>query len=415
MLFERKVGQAEEKRRKIILYDMNYFYAQVEELDNPSLKNIPVVVGGMPGERGGIVSTCNYMARKFGIHSGMSSTEAYYILPNLKFIKPRMNRYYEEHLKIKEIAKQFTDKHEFVSLDEGYLDVTHSELAFGDAKDIAKKIQKEILEKTGLTCSVGVGYNKMSAKLAAEMHKPMGYFVMDKRETFLEVMKDRLVKEIPGIGKKMEDKLNSMGIFTVEDLQRADIFLLKSYFKNVMTDWLKSVAFGYDNRTVGEYYKEKSIGRSVTLSKNTFNMKMIKNSLIDICKILSLELKKNEEFATIISVKMRWKDLSENNKIKKIGSGIDEPMEIYKVVLQILDKYSINQAVRGVGVSVGGFIDKTYNQLSFDHTFNSDRRKIIGKLSKGLREKFGDEIIKESIDYEKEKDNNGKIIRDMYI
>ena len=175
---------------------------------------------------------------------------------------------------------------EYVALDEGYIDVKNTEWLFGGADKMALELQEKILKITGLTCSVGVGYSKMSAKLAAGMIKPSGYFNMDTREKWLEVMSEKPVEKISGIGDKIQLRLNNIGIHTIKDLQNADIFILRKEFKRVGSEWLHAVAWGYDERDVITEYTEKSIGRSCTLEKNTKDWAWIKNTIIDLIKIV---------------------------------------------------------------------------------------------------------------------------------
>ena len=153
--------------KKIIHLDMDAFFASIEERDNPKLKGKPVIVGAEPGTRG-VVSTCNYIARKYGVHSAMSSAEAYCRCPSAVFVHPHFSKYKEASAEVHKIMSEYTDKIEFVSLDEGYMDVTGSEFLFGSAEGIAKEIKRRVFETLNVTCSVGVGYSMMSAKCASE-------------------------------------------------------------------------------------------------------------------------------------------------------------------------------------------------------------------------------------------------------
>ena len=166
---------------------MDAFFASIEERDNPELVGKPVIVGSPPGTRG-VVSTCNYIARQYGVRSAMSSAEAYRRCPHAVFVKSHFNKYTEASSQVHSIMAEYTDKIEFVSLDEGYMDVTGSELLFGSAEKIAREIQKRVFETVRTTCSVGVGYSMMSAKCASEEKKPRGFFVIDSPEKFSEIM-----------------------------------------------------------------------------------------------------------------------------------------------------------------------------------------------------------------------------------
>ncbi len=401
--------------KKIILYDMNYFYAQCEERDDISLVDKAVIVGGKPGERGGIVGTCNYKAREYGVRSGMSSTEAYYLCPEGVFVKPRMKVYYKAHEEIRAIVEEYTPEVEYVALDEAYLDVTGSERIFGSAEKIAREIQEKIYKVTNLTCSIGIGYSKMSAKIAAEKIKPKGFYILDTKEKFLEELSDKKVGIIPGIGKRVEDRLNKLGVYRVEDLQKIDYKKLEKEFKPVMTKWLKEVAFGIDTRKVITFYKEKSIGRSVTLLKNTNDMRIIINSLIDIIELLSYKLALRKEFAMSVTLKIRWKSMKVTLKSHKVREGINSSKEIYDLVLFLLEKVQIKEEVRGVGVSLGNLSDKKYKQLKLGQVDKMEKEMKIDRLKMDIRNKYGYKIMINSLEYMKKKDKNGEIIKNNYL
>lgn len=401
--------------RKIILYDMNYFYAQVEERDNPTLKGKPIAVGPKPEERGSIITTCNYLAREYGVRAGMPSIKGRELCQNLIFVYPRMNVYYKIHKEIRAIAEKYSDHIEYVAMDEAYLDVTHTEWLFGGADKIALEIQKSIFEKTGLTCSVGVGYNKMSAKLSADKIKPSGYFNMDNREKFLCEMTDKKVKAIPGIGEKISLRLNMLGIYTIGDLQKADPYKLLREFKPVMTKWLQGVCEGYDSREVVNYYKEKNIGRSVTLVRNTRDLRILKNTLIDIAKLLSFKLKKREEYATSLALKIRWENHKQNLKTRQMHRGINRPEEIYEVALELLGLVRLTQDVRGIGISVGGLVKHRYTQLKLGEVDRDRKLQVVEDLAFMLRERYGYGIVYDGVEGEKEKDEGGRIMRGLYL
>lgn len=405
-------------KEKYILYDMNYFYAQVEIRDNPKLKRKPVAVGGEPNERGGIITTCNYIAREFGIHAGMPSLEAKDLCRSLIIVRPNMRKYALIQKQIKSIVEKYSDDIEFIALDEAYINVTHTEWLFDGAEKIALEIQNRILEETNLTCSVGIGYNKMTAKLAADQIKPSGFFVMDTRKKFLEVMSDKSVKKIPGIGEKISYRLNRIGIYTVKDLQDANPFILKQEFKKVMTNWLQNVCQGYSNYSVGMFHREgvKGIGKSVTLMQNTRDYKIIKNTLIDIAMYLSRKLKDREKYCTDLTLKLKWETHKTQVKTKHMHSGINRPEEILAVTWDLLEKVKLTKCLRGVGISVSGLVDHRYTQLSLEHKFKEENYKVVEDLKKRMRDRWGKDIIYEgAIECERQKDKEGKTIRGLYL
>ncbi len=174
------------KQRKIIHVDMDAFYAAVEQRDKPQLRGKPVVVGGDPGSRG-VVATCSYEARRFGIHSAMSSVRAYRLCPQAIFVRPRFEAYRAVSLQIRELFHEYTDLVEPLSLDEAFLDVTENKKNIEFATKVAREILSEISERTGLTASAGVSYNKFLAKVASDVNKPAGLTVVtpEQAEKFI--------------------------------------------------------------------------------------------------------------------------------------------------------------------------------------------------------------------------------------
>ena len=205
------------KQRKIIHIDMDAFYASIEQRDKPSLKGKPVIVGGNPQSRG-VVATCSYEAREYGIHSAMPCKTAYKRCPYAIFVRPRFEVYKQVSYEIREIFYKYTDLVEPLSLDEAFLDVTENKLNIKYATDVAKMIKKEIYEKTGLTASAGVSYNKFLAKLASDYNKPNGLTVIreDNAQSFLDNLP---IRKFFGIGKVTQKTLKGLGVENGYDLR----------------------------------------------------------------------------------------------------------------------------------------------------------------------------------------------------
>ena len=218
------------KQRKIIHIDMDAFYASIEQRDNHSLKGKPVIVGGNPQSRG-VVATCSYEAREYGIHSAMPCKTAYKRCPYAIFVRPRFEVYKQVSYEIREIFYKYTDLVEPLSLDEAFLDVTENKLNIKYATDVAKMIKKEIYEKTGLTSSAGVSYNKFLAKLASDYNKPNGLTVIreDNAQSFLDNLP---IRKFFGIGKVTQKTLKGLGVENGYDLRQMEINELESIFKN---------------------------------------------------------------------------------------------------------------------------------------------------------------------------------------
>ena len=203
--------------KTIIHVDMDAFYAAVEARDNPELRGKPLIIGALPQERG-VVSTCSYEARKFGVRSAMSIKEAYRSCPHGIYMHPNPRKYKEVSDQIHKIWDSYTDQVEHISLDEGFLDVTGSAALFGGAKSVGLAIKERTKAETGLTCSVGIGYSMMAAKLASEEKKPDGFFEIPSPEALKTLILDRGVRIIYGVGPKTAEALQRAGNKTVKGL-----------------------------------------------------------------------------------------------------------------------------------------------------------------------------------------------------
>ncbi|MEE1047614.1 MAG: DNA polymerase IV, partial [Clostridia bacterium] len=348
------------KEKKIIHLDMDAFYASIEERDNPELIGKPVIVGSPPGTRG-VVSTCNYIARKYGVRSAMSSTEAYRRCPHATFVKPHFKKYKEASDIVHSIMAEYTDKLEFVSLDEGYMDVTGSELLFGSAEKIAKEIQRRVYESVGTTCSVGVGYSLMSAKCASEEKKPKGFFAINNPEEFLTLMYDRPVGELYGIGKKTAERLTNMGIKTVGRLASTDPDRLASF--GSMGAELINHARGIDNREVITDAAPKSIGRETTFLKDVTDRELLCDTLLLLSGDVSYRLYKHEMWGKTVTLKIKFMDMKSITRSYS-GKYVRSTEQIYKIAARLLEHEALPKAVRLIGVSVSNLTDEPYVQLS---------------------------------------------------
>lgn len=379
------------KDRKIIHLDMDAFFASIEERDNPELVGKPVIVGAPPNVRG-VVSTCNYIARQYGVHSAMSSSEAYRRCPHAIFVKSHFSKYKEASEQVHRLMEQYTDKIEFVSLDEGYMDVSGTELLFGSAENIAKSLQSQVYETVKTTCSVGVGYNMMSAKCASEEKKPNGFFVINNADEFFELMKDRPVGELHGIGHKTAEKLCSVGIKTVGALAFASDEKLKS-FGNIGLE-MKQRARGTDNREVTVAAAPKSIGRESTYLKDTSDKSLLCDTLLLLSNDVSYRLFRKGLWCKTVTLKVKFSDLKSITRAQS-GDYIRSSEQIYKIAKNILDNTALIKPVRLIGVTASGLTDKAYVQLSFSGEYNEKiKDSILGDTILDIKSKFGRNSLK---------------------
>jgi DNA polymerase IV len=335
--------------RKIIHIDMDAFFASIEQRDNPDLRGKPVAVG-WPEPRS-VVSAASYEARKFGIHSAMPSVTALKKCPELIFAKPRFDKYKEASDQIMEIFRRYSDLVEPMSLDEAYLDVTSNKLNIPYATLIARMIKKDINDKTMLTASAGVSFNKFLAKVASDYNKPDGLFVIRPEES-LEFISRLPVGKIPYIGKVTEQKMKKMGIFTGGDLQgRSKEELVRDFGKAGIYYW-EIVHNEYFCPVITEWSR-KSIGAERTFDYDLTNENEICEELNRVCEILSKRLKKKSIRGKTLTIKIKYDDFEQKTRSKTLGYYIGPDYDIYAIAKELLYiPIFPNKPVRLLGLQV---------------------------------------------------------------
>lgn len=254
-----------ERHRKIIHIDMDAFFAAVEQRDYPQYRNQPIIVGGSPFSRG-VVATCSYEARHYGIHSAMPSAQAYRLCPHAIFVKPRFEAYKAASQQIRHIFAEFTDLVEPLSLDEAYLDVSAAEIYQGSATLIAKAIKAAIKQQVGLIASAGISYNKFLAKLASDMDKPDGLYLITP-EQGPEFAEKLPVNKFHGIGKVTAAKMQALGIHSGKDLRELTLAALQQHFGKSAAHYY-DICRGIDHRPVNSQRITKSVGVETTFQQD---------------------------------------------------------------------------------------------------------------------------------------------------
>ena len=373
---------------------MDAFFAAVEARDNPELRGKPLIIGALPHERG-VVSTCSYEARKFGVRSAMSIKTAYRLCPQGIYMHPNVDKYVEASGLAQKIWLSYTDRAEFVSLDEGFLDVTGATALFGGAARIARAIKDRTLADTGLTCSVGIGYSMMSAKLASEEKKPDGLFEIASPDALKALIIDRDVRVIYGVGPKTAEILRNAGFNRVRDIlenKPAVIRLLDNHGKQIV-----DLAEGIDDRIVTPYYEaeSKSIGKEQTFQRDISDFKRLKDVTRLIAKDLSLQIRLDGVYARTVTVKIKYANMKLITRSKS-GEAIYRANDIYKIAASMLDKVD-KRPVRLVGVSLSGFTNAIQRQMTVDDMINRggpDKKDSLDRTLLALQRKYGGEIIK---------------------
>lgn len=347
----------------IIHIDMDAFYAAVEERDNEELKGKPLIIGSLPNERG-VVCTCNYEARKYGIHSAMNIKEAYNRCPKAIFMRPNFYKYKNISNKIHNIWKEYSGKIEYISLDEGYIDLTDEVKNFEEAIKIAQIIKERIKKELRLTCSAGIGYSLMSAKISSEENKPNGLFCIMNKKELTDLIIDRPVSVIYGVGKKNKEKLFKLGIKKVRDIYSNEI-IIRKFFKTY-GEYIINMAKGDDYRKVKPYDERevKSIARERTFQDDIKDIDTLKEILMELCKDVSLKLKNKDKIAKTVTLKITYANMKSITRSKTYEAGNDYEY-IYNLASKLLDDIDHN-FIRLIGVSVSNFIEEKFLQMSMN-------------------------------------------------
>jgi DNA polymerase IV len=328
---------------------MDAFFASVEQLDNPELRGKPVAVGGS-GERS-VVAAASYEARKFGVRSAMPSVIAKRLCPNLIFVHHHFERYHELSSQVFDILRQYSDLVEPLSIDEAFLDVTADTKNRGSATIIARKIKKEIREKTGLTASAGISVNKFLAKIASEMKKPDGLFVIppEKAEQFIEALP---VEKFYGIGKVTAEKMHKLGIHNGADLKEWDLVALVRNFGKPGLFYFDIVR-GIDERPVEPVSERKSVGTELTFEKDITTRFGIIAELYKIEKELMSRLDEAGTTGRTITVKVKFSDFRQVTRSKTLLNYIRDFDCLHKEVTDIRKQMNLEGTrIRLLGVTV---------------------------------------------------------------
>jgi len=376
----------------ILHIDMDAFYASVEQLDDPRLKNKCVIVGGTSNR--GVVSAASYEARQFGIHSAMPIYQAKQKCPHGIFVPPRMGRYKEVSKIVMALLRDFSPLVEPVSIDEAYLDITGSRRLFGEPQEIAREIKRKIKETVHLTCSVGVAPNKFLAKIASDLEKPDGLTVIlpDKVPEFIESLS---VKKVPGVGKKLFHQLELLGIRTLGDVHRLPE---KSLMKHLgkFGKRLRALSSGSDDSPVSPHAPHKSISSERTLAADTRDNKLLKRYLLSQSAEVARQLRLAGVRAKIISIKIKDEDFKTVTRRTTIAIPTQSSKSIYKHAAQLMDAYKMSKKIRLIGVGTSGFspVSASVQMGLFESSEEiADNWEKIDSTLDSINTKFGKDVV----------------------
>ncbi|MCU0645356.1 MAG: DNA polymerase IV [bacterium] len=382
---------------RIILHiDMDAFFAAIEELDHPEYRGKPVVVGADPkgGKGRGVVSTCNYEARKYGIHSAMPISQAYQRCPFAIFAYPRGSRYWEISQKMFAILNEFTPKVEPISVDEAFMDITGCLRLFGSPEEIAQKIKQRIKDELNLTASIGIAPIKFVAKIASDLRKPDGLVIVEPGQV-TEFLHPLPISKMWGVGKKTEVQLKAMGIQTIGDLAKlSQDAVIKKFGKSGLHFW--TLANGIDEREVESDHSVKSVSLENTYDEDVSDEKIIEQTISAIADNLSRILRKKQVKGKTVTLKIRLHDFSTFTRSHSFGSYFDSSQLISATALNLYHDFQKHgKKVRLLGIAVSNLNTQCNEQLGFFDAENKQDRQIDQVIDL-VQNKFGPDLIKKA-------------------
>jgi DNA polymerase-4 len=376
----------------ILHIDMDAFFAAIEQRDNPSLKNKPVIISG--NSKRSVVATASYEARKFGIGSAMPVFKAKQLCDHLEIVPGNRKKYQAESKKIMQIISHFSPLMEQVSIDEAYLDITGCERLFGSFKDIALSIKKEIYNQISLTCSIGIAPIKFLSKIASDMNKPDGLTIIEQFR-----VKDFIfslpIQKVPGIGKNSMKSMQLLQIKTLGDIKKYSLPVLTQKFGK-MGKRLLELSNGIDKSRVETNYIRKSISSETTLLKDITDFQTIGKIILERSQIVGKTLRKKELVCENVFIKIKFSDFSQITRSRKLNLSICSSSAIFNEALFLYKKVKLKKKIRLIGVGVTALKDKNtpVQMLLIQDPDNHNKQwESVDFAVDSISEKFGMDII----------------------
>ena len=374
--------------RRIVHVDMDAFFAAIEQRDDPSLKGKPVIIGADPqGGRGrGVVSTCSYEARKFGVRSAMPISEAWRRCPKGVYLAPDFRKYEAASGLIRSAFYEFTPDLEQVSIDEAFLDITRSAHLFGGPLETCRRIKARVKALTGLTCSVGLAPTKMAAKIASDLKKPDG-LVEVRPEGLRAFLAPLDISRLWGLGPKTAEILRARGINTVGELAAAEADELRGL--GAHGPELKKLATGEDPREVREEEGARSVGNEITFSADTGDAREIKESLVALADKVSSRLREGGFKGRTVTLTVRLEGFETHTRARTLAFATNYADVLAKEALALYAAFDRGRKkVRLLGVKVSGLMPAGERESLFEEA-EDGRREKAHKAIEAIREKFG--------------------------
>lgn len=377
--------------RRIIHVDMDAFYAAVEQRDNPELRGKPVIIGGPPNRRG-VVSTCSYEARKFGVRSAMPLREAGRRCPKGVFLPGDHRKYREVSRQIQSIFREYTPLVEPISVDEAFLDVTGCEGLFGPVVEIGRTIVARILEEIRLNASVGIGPNKFLAKVASDLQKPNGFVIIGP-EDIERVLWPLPVRRIWGVGEKTAESLQQLGWTTIGEVARQPLEQLVKRF-GAMGAQLYSLARGLDDRPVQPAHGAKSLGHEHTFSSDTADREKLESALLALAQEVGRRLRKHGLGGRTVTLKLRYSDFTTLTRAETLEQPTAWDGEIYQTVRRLWRNNWNGAPVRLIGVTLSklGTADGGGRQMSLFAENRERDDRLAGAIDR-IKDKYGEKAV----------------------
>jgi len=387
-------------RLSIIHLDLDAFFASVEQRDNLAYRGKPLIVGGISGGKGnsnrGVVCAASYEARKYGVHAGMPIWEAHQKCPRGIFVPSQMNKYLEASKKFFQICSNYTPLIEPLSIDELFLDVSGCESLFGSSEIIGRKIKERVYQELGLKVSLGIAENKFLAKIATNLGKPDGFYIIPSKD-IQKILYPLPVSSLWGIGKKTEELLKKSGIYQVEQLANMPNSILENLLgKNGKK--IKLLAQGIDESPVTPPSKVKSIGKETTFTTNITERAILIKELLEISQMVGYIARKKGYKGRTITLKIRFHDFITLNKSMTLENSTNIDDLVFKTVVELLDKVRYKKGgVRLLGIKLSNLTSgNEKKQLKFLRNEEDKKNDKLEQLTQSLdkiKEKFGTKAV----------------------